>query len=119
MPTSLTLLSTPTWNDYELIDTGRGRKLERFGNYQFIRPEHQAIWKPYFPESIWKKANAIFTTTDGDEMGGKWKNLQIINAWEMHYQYIKFKAQLSNSRHVGVFPEQASHWDWISVLLLK
>lgn len=107
------LFSSPNWEDYELLDTGNGLKLERFGAYKFIRPEHQAVWKPALPAKVWEKAEAVFQPTS-EESGGKWQfNRQIESRWNMHYRDLSFTARTSNSRHLGVFPEQATHWDWI------
>jgi 23S rRNA (cytosine1962-C5)-methyltransferase len=107
------LFASPHWEDYELLDTGNGLKLERFGAYKFIRPEHQAVWKPALPAKVWEKAEAVFQPTS-EESGGKWQfNRQIESQWNMHYRDLSFTAQTSNSRHLGVFPEQATHWDWI------
>lgn len=117
MPVELLLLYTPTWTDYELLDSGNGRKLERFGSSRFIRPEHQAVWQPALPDKKWYEVQAIFQPTGGDEMGGKWQASTPIPPWEMRYKNIRFLAQLGGSRHVGVFPEQASHWDWMTDLI--
>ncbi len=116
-PPELLLLSSPSWTDYELLDSGNGRKLERFGPYNFIRPEHQAIWKPSLPEDKWQTARATFQPAGGDEMGGSWKSRQPLDPWEMRYKGLRFKAQLGGSRHLGVFPEQAAHWDWMANLI--
>jgi 23S rRNA (cytosine1962-C5)-methyltransferase len=117
MPPELVLLSSPAWTDYELLDSGNGRKLERFGPYILNRPEHQAIWQQSLPEVKWKAAQAFFNAVGGEEMGGNWQFRQPIAPWEMHYQGLRFRAQLGGSRHVGVFPEQAAHWDWMSGLI--
>jgi 23S rRNA (cytosine1962-C5)-methyltransferase len=117
MPPELTLLSSPDWTDYELLDSGNGRKLERFGAHIFVRPEHQAIWQQSLPEVKWQTAQAVFRATGGDEMGGNWQSRQPIDPWEMHYKGLRFRAQLGGSRHVGVFPEQAAHWDWMAGLI--
>jgi 23S rRNA (cytosine1962-C5)-methyltransferase len=117
MHPELALLSSPDWTDYELLDSGNGRKLERFGAYIFDRPEHQAIWQPCLPEVKWQAAQAVFKATGGDEMGGNWQSRQPIYPWEMHYKRLRFRAQLGGSRHVGVFPEQAAHWDWMAGLI--
>jgi 23S rRNA (cytosine1962-C5)-methyltransferase len=112
MPT-IELLSSIYWEDYELLDTGNSLKLERFGPYRFIRPEHQAVWKPVLSPKEWERADAVFQPTS-DESGGKWQfNRQIEPQWKMHYKDLSFMARTSNSRHLGVFPEQATHWDWI------
>lgn len=116
---SIDLLSSPDWDDYELLDSGGGQKLERFGKYRFQRPEHQAIWKPALPQKDWGEVDAIFQATD-EESGGKWKyNRTIESEWRMHYKNLSFYARTSNSRHLGVFPEQAIHWDWIREQVLK
>jgi 23S rRNA (cytosine1962-C5)-methyltransferase len=108
------LFSTSHWKDYELLDSGDGLKLERFGRYKFIRPEHQAVWKPALQVEYWQDVDAIFQPTS-EESGGKWLYKKHIEPeWEMHYQDLTFLARTSNSRHLGVFPEQATHWDWIS-----
>jgi 23S rRNA (cytosine1962-C5)-methyltransferase len=107
------LFSTHLWKDYELLDSGNGLKLERFGRYKFVRPEHQAVWKPALRPAEWENVDGVFQPTN-EESGGKWQyQRQIEPAWEMHYQDLSFLARTSNSRHLGVFPEQASHWDWI------
>ncbi|MFZ6029451.1 MAG: class I SAM-dependent methyltransferase [Chloroflexota bacterium] len=116
----LELLSSPNWQDYELIDSGRGQKLERFGPYTFVRPEHQAVWQRRLPEKHWQAAQAVFQPTIGEEMGGKWQFRQpTAPSWKMQYGALAFEAQMSSSRHVGVFPEQAAHWDWMAAQIQK
>jgi 23S rRNA (cytosine1962-C5)-methyltransferase len=111
---NLELLASPGWEDYELVDSGGGVKLERYGSYQFIRPEHQAIWKPALTPARWQQADAIFQPT-AEESGGHWKFTKPIDStWVMHYKDLRFQVQASPSRHMGVFPEQATHWDWMS-----
>lgn len=115
---SIELLASTQWEDYELLDSGDSLKLERFGKYIFIRPEHQAIWRPAITQGEWDVADAIFRATD-DESGGKWQfNSEIEAQWRMHYKSLSFLARTSNSRHLGVFPEQASHWDWIRAQIM-
>jgi len=110
---TIEMVLSPQWVDYELLDSGDGQKFERFGQYRFIRPEHQAIWKPALSRKEWSIVDAVFQATN-DESGGKWKfNRPIEPEWEMRYKTINFMARTSNSRHLGVFPEQATHWDWI------
>ncbi len=118
MNPELTLLSSPSWKDYALLDSGGGQKLERFGAYTFVRPEHQAVWKPALPQKQWDAAHAIFQAASGDETGGKWQARRAIEPhWTMSYQGLKFRAHHTASRHLGVFPEQAAHWDWIASLV--
>ena len=107
------LLSVSDWQDYELQDSGNGLKLERFGQYHFVRPEHQAVWKPALPQKVWEAADAVFQPSN-DESGGKWQYFAHIEPeWEMKYRDLRFRARTSNSRHLGIFPEQAVHWNWI------
>jgi len=111
---AIELFTSPHWEDYELMDSGNGLKLERFGQYRFIRPEHQALWRPALAAKQWDTADAIFQP-DSDESGGKWQfRNRLEPTWKMRYQGIIFMAHTSNSRHLGVFPEQATHWDWIN-----
>jgi 23S rRNA (cytosine1962-C5)-methyltransferase len=111
------LLASPDWQDYELLDSGAGRKLERYGSYTFDRPEPQALWRPALPTARWKSADAIFQPGRG-ESGGQWEfNRQIELQWNIAYKGLKFAVFASGSRHMGVFPEQASHWDWIDAVI--
>jgi len=110
----LLLLTSTDWEDYELLDSGGGSKLERYGLYTFVRPDHQAVWKPALPEADWQNAHAVFQAS-GEESGGHWQfNRQVQPNWVMQYKGLKFRAHATNSRHMGVFPEQAVHWDWIA-----
>jgi 23S rRNA (cytosine1962-C5)-methyltransferase len=119
MNTNLQLLEANDWKDYALMDSGNGARLERFGAYIFIRPDHQASWKPNLDESSWREAHAVFKA-GREESGGQWeKSKAIVPAWQMGYKGLKFMAKLTNSRQLGVFPEQASHWDWIAEQVLK
>ncbi len=116
----LNLLSVAEWSDYALLDSGSGQRLDRFGPYLFVRPEQQAIWRPGLPKSKWEAAHAVFTPTAGSEAGGRWQVRRDVPAsWPMRYGrepqdgQLKFVAHFTSSRHLGVFPEQAAHWDWI------
>jgi 23S rRNA (cytosine1962-C5)-methyltransferase len=109
----LTLLSSPDWKDYELLDSGSGARLERFGQYILARPDPEALWQPALPEVKWKNAHAIFQVST-EENGGHWVYSQKLPArWPMEYKGLKFWVQTTASKQVGVFPEQASQWDWI------
>jgi len=111
-PIQIVLTPSPDWKDYQLLDSGNGKTLERFGKYLLIRPRPQAIWPPALPNSEWKKANAVLVE-EKQEYGGKWNILNPMEkSWVMAYKDLKFQLQLASSRHVGVFPEQATHWDW-------
>ena len=113
----LALLSSPGWKDYELLDSGAGSKLERFGQYRFVRPEAQAIWRPSLPEREWQAAHGVFQPSDGQE-GGRWQlHGALPERWVMEYGDLRFWAQPTPFRHMGVFPEQANHWDWMRALI--
>lgn len=111
------ILTTPTWDEYELIDSGEGRRLERFGRYVLSRPDPQAIWKPTLGKDAWEKADAVFDTTEKRE-GWNIKT-KIPDKWLVHYNDLTFWAKLTPFKHTGIFPEQASHWDWMSDLIKK
>jgi 23S rRNA (cytosine1962-C5)-methyltransferase len=114
---TIELFTSPAWRDYELLDSGDGAKLERYGPYTFVRPEHQAVWRRAMPEKQWQAAHAVFQATN-EESGGHWMfERPVESSWIMSYKELKFRAQVSNSRHLGFFPEQASHWDWLSNLI--
>lgn len=106
------------WNEYELIDCGNGRKLERFGEITLIRPEITATGKPHLSETQWKEmADAEFVETSKNS--GKWDIFkQIPNTWQMSYNSpsgIRLIAELSltTSKHIGIFPEQVINWQFI------
>ncbi|HSL29279.1 MAG TPA: hypothetical protein VK900_08790, partial [Anaerolineales bacterium] len=118
------LLEAPRWQDYALLDSGDGLKLERFGKYVFARPESQAMWKRAL-NAEWKQAHAVFVPT-GEESGGHWDvKRKIEERWEMRYQLplsqaaypLRFFVMTTPGRHLGVFPEVAAHWDWFSGLI--
>jgi 23S rRNA (cytosine1962-C5)-methyltransferase len=110
----MTILSTPGWEDYELLDTGNGQRLERFGKYRLIRPDPQIIWKPRLAQRDWGNVDALF-----DAEKRKWiiKN-KMPEKWLMRYKNIAFYAKLSPFKHTGVFPEQTLQWEWISSVMM-
>lgn len=100
-----------------MIDTGGGRKLERFGPCTLIRPEPQAKWSPVLPESRWNAADAIFVRS-ADDRKGQWKFLKpMTERWKMRRGALEFWVQAAPSGHVGIFPDQAWHWDSIAQLV--
>ncbi|HUC01576.1 MAG TPA: class I SAM-dependent methyltransferase [Candidatus Paceibacterota bacterium] len=104
-------LATDGWADYELLDSGNNKKLERFGPYILIRPETQAIWKPLRPE-LWKSAHAEFKF---DKDKGSWRGRSTPEPWTISWRDdIKFSLRLTSFKHTGVFPEQAPNWEWIA-----
>lgn len=113
LPNNLLLTNSPDWKDYALLDSGDGKSLERFGKYLLIRPRPQAVWPRSLASSEWKKANATLIE-EKQEYGGKWNILNPMEkSWAINYKDLKFQLQLGSSRHVGIFPEQATHWDWM------
>lgn len=98
---------------YTLLDSGNGQKLERFGEHLLIRPEAEAIWKPALNIKEWQKAEAEFQPSP-EENGGHWQfRKPIPREWHLQYTDLRCVIRLSNSRHVGIFPEQAPQWDFI------
>jgi 23S rRNA (cytosine1962-C5)-methyltransferase len=112
------ILQTNGWSDYELIDSGLGYRLERFGKYIVQRPDPQAIWQPRLSEETWKKADAVFERgKDGKE---RWFNLnRVPDRWKMRYKDLTFWAKLAPFKHTGVFPEQVLQWDWMRTKLTQ
>jgi len=99
-------------NDYELIDSGGGEKLERFNNIILRRPEAQAIWQKSLPESKWSSASAVFSRVGAT---GNWKVHTTENTDRLSVEVggLSFNLRLLPSKHTGVFPEQSSHWSWL------
>lgn len=113
------LLRSDEWQDYELLDSGEGQKLERFGPYRFVRPEAQAIWRKKAPASAWADVHGVFQPTR-EESGGHWQfKKQVPDKWVMTYRDLKFWVMTTPGRHLGVFPEVASHWDWYGDLISR
>lgn len=108
------MLETAGWSDYALLDSGSGRKLERYGRYRIARPEEQALWTPRRPASLWDSADATFIGIGDDEADGRWRYRKPLGeTWPMDYDGIRFLGRFTSFRHVGVFPEQAAHWAWL------
>jgi len=106
-------------DDYALLDSGAGRKLEQYGPYRIVRPEGQAIWQPAMPESEWNRADAVFTGNTDEEGIGRWHfpRQPLGETWPMRHDGIDYLGRFTSFRHVGVFPEQASHWRHIEELI--
>ena len=109
------MLETGGWQDYALLDSGHGRKLERYGRYTIVRPEEQAIWSPRMGADAWDRADATFVGIGDEEADGRWRMKgKLGEIWPLTYQGIGFLGRFTAFRHVGVFPEQATHWDWFA-----
>jgi 23S rRNA (cytosine1962-C5)-methyltransferase len=114
-----------SWKDYELLDSGAGEKLERFGAYVLARPEPKALWNKSLPEAEWRRlAHTTFTPgagfgKAGKEDSGTWNRLKKMDdQWHIRYANgdglkMDLRLGLTSFKHVGVFPEQAPNWDWI------
>ena len=122
MTPRIDLLFSTNWNDYELLDSGDGQKLERFGPYTFARPDVQALWKQALPLERWQAAHAFFLP-GGEESGGHWAFKKLVDEkWEMSYPLtpsvgpgeLRFTVMTTPGRHLGVFPECAANWDWLA-----
>lgn len=101
--------------DFHLIDSGNGLKLEQYGPYRIVRPEAQALWQPSLPPSVWEKVDAVFTG-DTDEDGiGRWRfpKEALGETWPLSLLGVDFLGRFTSFRHVGVFPEQIVHWEWM------
>lgn len=105
------ILITEASEDYELMDSGDGRKLERYGKMVLSRPDPQAMWSKSLSEEDWKKADAVFTRTS---TSGKWEKKEgFPESWNINLSDVTFSLQLLPSKHLGIFPEQSSQWKWL------
>lgn len=113
-----TMLETSGWDDYALLDSGGGAKLERYGGITVVRPEEQALWTPRLAPAAWDKADAVFTGDVEEEGAGRWKfNGRQPETWPMQFGPARWGCRFTSFRHVGVFPEQAAHWTWMAETL--
>jgi 23S rRNA (cytosine1962-C5)-methyltransferase len=106
-----TIIAGP-WADYGLIDSGHGRKLERYGRFKFIRPEGQALWEPSCDD--WQ-ADGEFVPGSDAEGGGRWQLANTVpsDGWRLGWEDVSFQAQCTPFRHLAFFPDMASHWHWM------
>ncbi|WP_292082836.1 MULTISPECIES: class I SAM-dependent methyltransferase [unclassified Brevundimonas] len=107
-------LVTRGWSDYALIDSGDGRKLERYGRYTVVRPEPQCFWKAHH-ETAFEQANAMFDPQQEEEDSGRWRFDQHgpIDAFPLKWRDVRFMGRFTPFRHLAFFPEQAANWDWL------
>lgn len=106
-----TLIGEP-WSDYGLIDSGHGRKLERYGRFRFIRPEPQAMWAP--AQDDWQ-ADGEFVPGSDEEGGGRWFYERPVPAegWPLEWREVTFQSSCTPFRHLGFFPDMAPVWEWM------
>jgi 23S rRNA (cytosine1962-C5)-methyltransferase len=121
MQARLALAWPTTWEEYALLDSGDGSRLERFGPYTVARPEPHALWRRALPEREWQKAHARFERfSDLPEGQGQWlKERPIEEPWTMRYGDLRFHARLTPFKHTGLFPEQAVNWEWCADLIRR
>lgn len=103
------------WKDYEVLDTSNGEKLERWGNYILVRPDPQVIWNTDHDHPMWKKKNGHYHRSQ--KGGGEWEFFSLPNEWEISYRELTFRLKPFSFKHTGLFPEQATNWDWFSELI--
>ncbi len=105
------------WEDYILIDSAGGEKLEYWKNFLLRRPDPQAIWTEKSPTPLWNKTDATYhRSTSG---GGSWEffNKKLPERWQVKYKNLTFNIKPMGFKHTGLFPEQAVNWDWFSQLI--
>ncbi|MBQ2971754.1 MAG: class I SAM-dependent methyltransferase [Ruminococcus sp.] len=104
------------WVDYELIDTSRGERLERWGDIILIRPDPQIIWNTERTNPLWKKAHAKYHRSN--QGGGQWQVFKKIpDSWSLKYSDLVFNVKPMGFKHTGIFPEQAVNWDLASSII--
>ena len=105
------------WRDYELIDCGRGEKLERWGKYTLVRPDPQAIWNTPRENPLWRRHDARYARSSTG--GGAWEKKELPERWTVGYGNLTFNIKPMNFKHTGLFPEQAANWDWAGEQIRK
>ena len=110
------------WQDYEVLDCSDGEKLERWGRYNLLRPDPQVIWNTPHNHAAWKKLNAHYHRSS--KGGGEWEFFDLPEQWTIDYETsvgakLTFNLKPFAFKHTGVFPEQATNWDWFSSIIKK
>ncbi len=101
-----------TWTDYEVLDTGGGEKLERWGDYVLRRPDPQVIWPPA-NERLWRSAQARYHRSERG--GGEWEFMaKLPERWTVRHGGLRFYVRPTGFKHTGLFPEQAANWNWMA-----
>ncbi len=103
------------WKDYEVIDTGNGEKLERWGKYILLRPDPQVIWEADKKDPRWDHLNAHYHRSA--KGGGEWEFFDLPDQWSISYKNLTFQLKPFSFKHTGLFPEQAVNWDWMGELI--
>lgn len=100
------------WTDYEVLDTSGGEKLERWGDYLLVRPDPQVIWNTPRNQYGWKHPNGHYHRSA--KGGGEWEFFDLPQQWSIQYRELTFHLKPFSFKHTGLFPEQATNWDWFS-----
>lgn len=103
------------WKDYEVLDCSNGEKLERWGDYILVRPDPQVIWDTPKTLKGWKKMNGHYHRSSRG--GGEWEFFNLPEQWTINYKSLTFNLKPFSFKHTGLFPEQATNWDWFSDLI--
>lgn len=103
------------WKDYEVLDTSAGEKLERWGKYILVRPDPQVIWDTKKDNPKWNDFNGHYHRSN--KGGGEWEFRKLPEQWEIHYNNLTFCLKPFSFKHTGLFPEQATNWDWFSSII--
>lgn len=103
------------WKDYEVIDTSSGEKLERWGDYILLRPDPQVIWNTPRDNPYYKKLNGHYHRSQ--KGGGEWEFFSLPEQWTINYKELTFNLKPFSFKHTGLFPEQATNWDWFSSII--
>ena len=120
LATNPIVLEGAGWGDYGLIDSGFGRKIERYGRFRFIRPEPQAMWAPRLdPDGEEWAAHGEFIPGSDEDGGGRWHFTKPVpeEGWPLSWNEVRFTAQCTPFRHLGFFPDMAPVWDWMRAML--
>ncbi len=109
------ILVTNNEKDYELIDSGNGKKLERYGSVIMDRPDPQALWQPLKDRNIWNAANAIFMR---EGKSTKWHTDKTVpTSWNIPFAGLVFEIRPTSFKHTGIFPEHRENWKWMQSLI--
>lgn len=110
----ISLAGSSGFGDYALLDSGQGRKLERFGKVVVDRPEAQALWQPALSPGEWAKANAVFSASGEEDEKGRWRvDKPVPESWPVQVAGVTMLCRLQGLWHLGLFPEQLPHWQWM------
>ncbi len=103
------------WKEYTILDTSGGEKLEIWGKYSLIRPDPQVIWRSDKKNPLWRKADASYSRNS--KGGGAWNENKLPESWTISYGDLSFRIKPMGFKHTGLFPEQATNWDWMRDLI--